>query len=113
GCARAGPNRGRAPGAVSPAAKVVRLDAGFALLPGTRALLDAIDAADPRGERMGATIDFVFDHPVMLRALAAFSQNGPIAFIETAYDDGKGAQAASACVDGKVVTSAEGEGRPI
>ncbi len=96
-----------------PAAKVVRLDAGFALLPGTRALLDAIDAADPRGERMGATIDFVFDHPVMLRALAAFSQNGPIAFIETDYDDGKGAQAATACVDGKVVTSAEGEGRPI
>ena len=96
-----------------PGAKVVRLDAGFALVPGTRVLMDAIDAADPSGERMGTTIDFVFDHPVMLRVLAAFSGNGPIAFVETDYFQGRGAQAAAACIDGRVVTAKEGEGRPI
>jgi hypothetical protein len=95
-------------------AKAVRLDAGFALLPGTRALIAAIGAAYPEGEpRLASSIDFLFDHPAMLRALSAFSADGPIAFVETDYDDGRGAQAATACVDRKVVTSAEGEGRPI
>lgn len=96
-----------------PGAKLVKLDAGFALVPGTRALIAAIDAADPAGERLAGSIDFLFDHPVMLRALAALSGDGPIAFIETDYFEGRGAQAATACVNGQVVSSNEGEGRPI
>ena len=96
-----------------PVAKLVALDAGFAWVPATEALMAEIDAADPAGERMGRTIDFVFDHPVMLRLLADFSRGGPIAFVETDYVDGRGAQAATACVDGQVVTSEEGDGRPI
>ena len=67
----------------------------------------------PAGERIGRTIDFVFDHPVVRRLLADLSRGGPIAFIETDYDDGRGAQAAAACVDGQVVSSEEGDGRPI
>ena len=96
-----------------PVAKLVALDAGFAWVPATDALMAEIDAADPAGERIGRTIDFVFDHPVMLRLLADLSRSGPIAFVETDYVDGRGAQAATACVDGKVVTSEEGDGRPI
>jgi hypothetical protein len=96
-----------------PAAKLVALDAGFAWVPATDALMAEIDAADPAGERIGRTIDFVFDHPVMLRLLADLSRGGPIAFVETDYVDGRGAQAATACVDGKAVTSEEGDGRPI
>ena len=96
-----------------PGAKLVALDAGFAWVPATDALMAEIDAADPAGERIGRTIDFVFDHPVMLRLLADLSRSGPIAFVETDYVDGRGAQAATACVDGKVVTSEEGDGRPI
>ena len=94
-----------------PAAKLVALDAGFAWVPATDALMAEIDAADPAGERIGRTIDFVFDHPVMLRLLADLSRGGPIAFVETDYVDGRGAQAATACVDGKVVTS-RGRRRP-
>ena len=96
-----------------PVAKLVALDAGFAWVPATDVLMAEIDAADPAGERIGRTIDFVFDHPVMLRLLADLSRSGPIAFVETDYVDGRGAQAATACVDGKVVTSEEGDGRPI
>ena len=96
-----------------PVAKLVALDAGFAWVPATDALMAEIDAADPAGERIGRTIDFVFDHPVMLRLLADLSRGGPIAFVETDYVDGRGAQAATACVDGQVVTSQEGDGRPI
>ena len=96
-----------------PGTKLVALDAGFAWVPATDALMAEIDAADPAGERIGRTIDFVFDHPVMLRLLADLSRSGPIAFVETDYVDGRGAQAATACVDGKVVTSEEGDGRPI
>ena len=96
-----------------PAAKLVHLDDGFALVPGTDALLRAIDAADPAGERMAHTIDFLFDHPVMLRALADFSVAGPIAFVETDYFGGRGAQAATAFVDGRVASSKEGDGWPI
>jgi hypothetical protein len=94
-------------------AKLVALDAGFAWVPATDALMAAIDAADRAGEQIGRTIDFVFDHPVMLRLLADLSRGGPIAFVETDYVDGRGAQAATACVDGQVVTSQEGDGRPI
>ena len=96
-----------------PVAKLVALDAGFAWVPATDALMAEIDAADPAGERIGRTIDFVFDHPVMLRLLADLSRGGPIAFVETDYVDGRGAQAATACVDGQAVTSEEGDGRPI
>ena len=102
-----------------PAAKLVGLDAGFALVPGTDALLAEIDAADPTGEGMARSIDFLFDHPAMLRLLADASAQGPIAFVETEYLGGRGAQAATACVDGKVVASKErqgdgdGEARPI
>ena len=96
-----------------PGTKLVALDAGFAWVPATDALMAEIDAGDPAGERIGRTIDFVFDHPVMLRLLADLSRSGPIAFVETDYVDGRGAQAATACVDGKVVTSEEGDGRPI
>ena len=96
-----------------PGTKLVALDAGFAWVPATDALMAEIDVADPAGERIGRTIDFVFDHPVMLRLLADLSRSGPIAFVETDYVDGRGAQAATACVDGKVVTSEEGDGRPI
>jgi len=96
-----------------PVAKLVALDAGFAWVPATNALMAAIDAADPAGAQIGGTIDFVFDHPVMLRLLADLSRSGPIAFVETDYVDGRGAQAATACTDGKIVTSEEGDGRPI
>jgi hypothetical protein len=96
-----------------PGTKLVALDAGFAWVPATDALMAEIDAADPAGERIGRTIDFVFDHPVMLRLLADLSRSGPIAFVETDYVDGRGAQAATACVDGQVVTSQEGDARPI
>lgn len=93
-----------------PAARLVGLDAGFALVPGTDALIAEIDAADPAGEGMAGSIDFLFDHPAMLRLLADASAQGPIAFVETDYVDGRGAQAATACVDGKVVSSKEREG---
>lgn len=102
-----------------PSAKLVGLDAGFALVPGTEALIVEIDAADPAGERMARSIDFLFDHPAMLRLLADVSARGPIAFVETDYSGGRGAQAATACVDGKIVASkerqgeGEGEARPI
>ena len=62
---------------------------------------------------MAGAIDFLFDHPAMLRVLADLSRSGPIAFVETDYFEGRGAQAATACVDGKVVASKEGDGRPI
>jgi hypothetical protein len=96
-----------------PVAKLVTLDAGFAWVPATDAVVAAIDAADPAGERMARSIDFLFDHPTMLRLLADLSRAGPIAFVETDYVDGRGAQAATACVNGEVVTSQEGDGRPI
>jgi hypothetical protein len=96
-----------------PNAKVVGLDAGFALVPGTDALIAAIDATNPAGEAMAKSIDFLFDHPAMLRLLADLSREGPIAFVETDYFEGRGAQAATACVDGEVVASGEGDGRPI
>ena len=102
-----------------PAAKLIGLDAGFAFVPATPAVMAAIDAADPAGEdaRMGDTIDFVFDHPVMLRALTELSRVGPIALVETDYFGGLGSQAATACVDGEVASSKEGEpegeARPI
>jgi hypothetical protein len=96
-----------------PVAKVAPLDAGVGLVPGTPALIEAMDSADVLGERMAGAIDFLFDHPVMLRVLADLSRSGPIAFVETDYFGGRGAQAATACVDGKVVASKEGDGRPI
>jgi hypothetical protein len=96
-----------------PVAKVERLDAGVAFVPGTSALIGAIDAADGAGAAMAGTIDFLFDHPVMLRVLADLSHAGPIAFVETDYFGGRGAQAATACVNGKVAASKEGDGRPI
>ena len=102
-----------------PAAKLVGLDAGFALVPGTDALIAEIDAADPTDEGMARSIDFLFDHPAMLRLLADASAQGPIAFVETDYFEGRGAQVATACVGGSVVTSKErqgegqGEARPI
>ena len=92
-----------------PVAKLVTLDAGFAWVPATSALMAEIDAADPAREEMGRTIDFcVLDHPVMLRLLADLSRSGPIAFVETDYVDGRGAQAATACVDGQVVSWRKG-----
>jgi hypothetical protein len=96
-----------------PAAKSVSLDAGFALVPATEAVMSEIDAADPRAGRVAESIDFLFDHPVMLAVLADLSRRGPIAFVETDYFGGRGAQAATACVDGKVVASSEGEGGSI
>ncbi len=99
-----------------PVAKLVPIDAGFALVPGTRPLLAAIDGADPGGERLADAIDFLFDHPVMQRALAELSRGGPIAFVETEYFEGRGAQAATAFVNGEAVAASEGkegEGWPI
>jgi hypothetical protein len=87
-----------------PAAKVVELDAGFAMVPATEALLDAIVAADPAGEGLRET-GLLFDDPVLVRALIEFSRSGPIALIETHYFGGDGEQAAAACVGGRVVCS--------
>jgi hypothetical protein len=81
-----------------PLAKVVPLDAGVALVPGTR---------------MAGALDFLSDHPAMARLLADLSRSGPIACVETDHSGGRGAQAATAYVDGKVVASKEGDGMPI
>jgi hypothetical protein len=96
-----------------PDAKLIDLEEGFALLPGTAAVLAAIDAADPAGDRLSNSIDFLFDHPLMVRTLADLSRSGPVAFVETDYFEGRGAQAATAFVDGQVVAAKEGDGWPI
>ena len=52
----------------------------------------------------------------MQRALTELSRGGPIAFVETDYFEGRGAQAATAFVNGEVVAASEckeGEGWPI
>src|SRR4029079_13546301 len=50
-----------------PAAKLVGLDAGFALVPGTDALIAEIDAADPTGEGVARGTHLLFASPAILR----------------------------------------------
>jgi hypothetical protein len=76
-------------------ATVAPLDAGVAFVSATSALIGAIDVADPAGDRdrerdrnrMAGTIDFLFDHPVMLRVLADLSHSGPVAFGVVRHSD--------------------------
>ncbi|MFJ9770058.1 hypothetical protein ACIRVF_02295 [Kitasatospora sp. NPDC101157] len=98
-----------------PAARVVPLAQGLALIPVTSAVLAALqgDAAVPRP---GGGAGFGWHPDGFELRLAAWSKAGPIACVEAEYCGGVGTQRAAVWSDGRIVlgplTSEEFQPRP-
>ncbi|MFJ4185699.1 hypothetical protein [Kitasatospora sp. NPDC089509] len=98
-----------------PAARVVPLTQGLALIPVTSAVLSALqgDAAVPKP---GGGAGFGWHPDGFELRLAAWSKAGPIACVEAEYFGGTGTQRAAVWSDGRVVlgplSSAESEPVP-
>ncbi|MBD0669830.1 hypothetical protein [Streptomyces sp. CBMA156] len=104
-----------------PAARVVPLRQGLALIPVTSAVLAALQG-DGSVRRRGGGAGFGWHSDGFELRLAAWSKAGPIACVEAEYFGGSGTQRAAVWTDGKVVLGpltigefepAPAEGTPI
>ncbi|MDH6578370.1 hypothetical protein [Kitasatospora sp. MAP5-34] len=80
-----------------PVAQVAQLEQGLALIPMTERLFDALHY-DGGGVEPG----FAFFPGGFGRRLGAWSQAGPIAYVEADYSGGHGTQHAAVWIDGKI-----------
>lgn len=87
--------------ASSPEAHILSLEQGFSLIPLTDALFDEVTGRYPNasGEDWEA---FVMLSPAIQQWLKTQSQSGPIAYLETEYFGGEGAQSAILYEKGEV-----------
>ncbi|MER7750539.1 hypothetical protein [Kitasatospora sp. NPDC097643] len=98
-----------------PAARVVPLAQGLALIPVTPEVLSALQA-DEGGRRPADGAGFGWHPEGFELRLAAWSKAGPIACVEAEYFGGSGTQRAAVWVDGRIIlgplTSGEFEPSP-
>ncbi|GAA0662373.1 hypothetical protein GCM10010193_12070 [Kitasatospora atroaurantiaca] len=80
-----------------PVARVARLEQGLALIPMTNRLFDALHESEGLVEAGFESFPGGFG-----RRLGAWSQAGPIAYVEADYFGGRGVQQAAVWVDGKI-----------